>query len=225
VAERARGILAFTLIELLVVVAIIAILAALVVPVVRKAMVNSQFATATGNMRSLAGAVHLYTTDYGTFPRMRGPGSDWSAQNLWVTSIAPYLGISNVPTTPKDKVFRNPLETIHNARGDFGCNSYVFVQDKGTNVFDPVRPVQIKQPSKTVLLTMARERRGTGFGGTWYTEAQTFVDMGTNSPLAKPTDLNLGKIAYVNIDGSASTLRWDEFVERRAELLDPDKAK
>ena len=174
-------------------------------------------------MRSLAGAVQIYTADnQGTFPRMRGRGEDWSTTNLWVTAIAPYLGISNVPN--RAKVFLNPLESVHSSLADFGCNSYIFAQDKGTNSFEAVKVSRIKKPSRTVLLSMARERRVTGFGGTWYTESQTFVERGTNSPSAKPSDLTLGKIAYVNIDGSSSMLPWDEFVERREELLNPDKA-
>lgn len=218
------GLRGFSLIELLVVIAIIAILAALVVPAVQRSITSANFAKATGNMRSLAGAVNLYTSEFqGEFPRMRG--DDWRWENLWVTKVAPYLGISGTPTTSKDKVFLNPLETIHGTLSDFGCNSYIFAQDKGTNIAPTVKVFQVKQPSKTVLLSMASERRGTGFGGTWYMESQTFVEMGTNSPSAKPSDLNLGRIAFVNIDGSSSMLPWQEFVERREELLNPDKAR
>ena len=213
-----------TLIELLVVIAIIAILAALVAPAVQRSITSANFAKATGNMRSLAGAVNLYTSEFqGEFPRMRG--DDWRWENLWVTKVAPYLGISGTPTTSKDKVFLNPLETIHGTLSDFGCNSYIFAQDKDTNIAPTVKVFQVKQPSKTVLLSMASERRGTGFGGTWYMESQTFVEMGTNSPSAKPSDLNLGRIAFVNIDGSSSILPWQEFVERREELLNREIAR
>lgn len=215
---------AVTLIELLVVLAIITVLAAVAFPALQRSMLSSKFSVATAHMRSLAGAVHTYTADNkGTFPRMRGRGTDWSAGNLWVTAVAPYLGISNVPM--RKKVFLNPLETVHSSLSDFGCNSYIFAQDKSTNSFEAVRVANIKSPSKTVLLAMARERRSAGFGGTWYVESQTFVTMGTNSPSAKPSDLNLGKIAYVNADGSSSILPWEEFVVRREELLDPDKAE
>jgi prepilin-type N-terminal cleavage/methylation domain-containing protein len=214
----------FTLIELLVVVAIIAILAAIAAPAIQRAMVSANFSKATANMRSLAGAVQTYAADnQGTFPRMRGRGNDWNRQYLWVTSIAPYLGMSNVQIGTK--IFLNPLEAIHGSLADFGCNSYVLVQDRGNSAVEAMKISQIKQPSKTILLSMARERRGAGLGGTWYMESQTFVQMGTNSPSAKPSDLDFGRISFVNVDGSSSTLPWEEFVERREELLDPQKAK
>lgn len=222
------GFRGFTLIELLVVIAIIAMLAAFVVPTVQRSLTTANFVKATGNLRSLAAAVHQYAADnQGAFPRMRGEGANnWSAESLWVTKVAPYtLGKTNVPNSASDKIFLNPLEKLHNPRGDFGCNSYIFVQDKGTNSFEALKLAAIPRPSKTVMLAMARERRGAGFGGTWYMESQTFVDMGTNSPIAKPSDLNLGRIAFVNIDGSSSILPWQEFVERREELLDPAKAR
>ena len=75
----------FTLIELLVVIAIIAILAAILFPVFAKAREKAQTATCTSNLKQLATAMLMYTSDYDqrfpsvgdgfSYPR----GSDWVA--------------------------------------------------------------------------------------------------------------------------------------------------
>lgn len=228
VAGTAKSNIGFTLIELLVVLAIIALLALLVAPAVQRAIVSSNYSKATANMRALAGAVQIYTTDnQGTFPRMRGPGADWSWESLWPTTIAPYTtGKTNVPNSAYDKIYLNPLEKNHHRFTDFGCNSYIFANDKANRPpREAVKLASVPRPSKTIMLSMAQEKSGTTLKGTWYIESETFVDSGTNSQSAKPSDLGLGRISFINVDGSSSSLPWDEFVERRAELLDPQQAK
>ncbi|MBI5834931.1 MAG: prepilin-type N-terminal cleavage/methylation domain-containing protein [Armatimonadetes bacterium] len=75
----------FTLIELLVVIAIIAILAAILFPVFAKAREKAQTATCTSNLKQLATAMLMYTSDYDQrFPSVgdgfwNPRGSDWVA--------------------------------------------------------------------------------------------------------------------------------------------------
>jgi len=55
---------AFTLIELLVVIAIIAILAAILFPVFAQAKASAKVSTATSQIKQLALALPMYSTDY-----------------------------------------------------------------------------------------------------------------------------------------------------------------
>ena len=54
----------FTLIEILVVIAIIAILAAILFPVFSRARAKARQATCASNLKQLAMAMEMYTTDY-----------------------------------------------------------------------------------------------------------------------------------------------------------------
>jgi prepilin-type N-terminal cleavage/methylation domain-containing protein len=221
---------AFTLVELLVVVTILALLAAIALPAIGRARVSSGFATASGNMRALAGAVHMYAMDNdGTLPRMRGPGAgNWALDQSWPALVRPYLGVTNtgVSTLTNAMVFQDPNEKIHNKLSDFGCNAYVMVEDD-PGAKNALKLSQIAKPSKTILLAMAREQHGSGVRGTWYIKAQNFVSQGTNlaASQAKPSDRGTGKIAFVHVDGSAGMLLWEEFVAKREMLLDPAKAE
>src|SRR5579884_3483533 len=53
----------FTLVELLVVIALIAILAAILFPVIAQARESARSASCLSNLRQLAAAMHIYTTD------------------------------------------------------------------------------------------------------------------------------------------------------------------
>ena len=59
---------AFTLIELLIAIAIIAILAAIALPNFLEAQIRAKVAKAQADMRSLAGALEAYRTDYNEYP-------------------------------------------------------------------------------------------------------------------------------------------------------------
>lgn len=68
IADKPSGIGAFTLIELLIVVAIIGVLAAIAIPNFLSAQTRAKVARAQADLRTLAQAVEIYTTDCNRYP-------------------------------------------------------------------------------------------------------------------------------------------------------------
>jgi prepilin-type N-terminal cleavage/methylation domain-containing protein len=76
---------AFTLIELLTVIAIIAVLAAIIFPVFGQAKESAKKATCASNMRQLATAVNMYTTDFDdVYPTITGGDTGAGLIGGWV---------------------------------------------------------------------------------------------------------------------------------------------
>jgi prepilin-type N-terminal cleavage/methylation domain-containing protein/prepilin-type processing-associated H-X9-DG protein len=86
----ARG---FTLTELLVVIAIIAILASLLMPALTRSKASAKRVVCGGNLRQIALALDMYSSDYDQYPRVVGmlKAKTSSSVSLWNALILPYM--------------------------------------------------------------------------------------------------------------------------------------
>ena len=111
----------FTLIELLVVIAIIAILAASLFPVFARAREKARQTACNSNMKQLATAGRMYSTDYDNFIVPYALNSDPGGCAGWFNRLEPYVknkGIFNCPSTSGDGA-----ASVWNR--DYGYNNYM----------------------------------------------------------------------------------------------------
>lgn len=94
--------LGFTLIELLIVVAIIGILAAIAVPNFLNAQIRAKVSRTMTDLRSIATALEMYSTDRGTYPEGRATWAIFGLNKL-TTPVAFMASIPKDPFAPTDQ--------------------------------------------------------------------------------------------------------------------------
>ena len=153
--DKNAGTRAFTLIELLVVIAIIAILAAILFPVLSQARSAAKKTADASNMKQLATAMVMYSTDNdgGTPASMHNTGGN--IQRAWVFALAPY-------TTKVDELRISPADPKGRERTalkgtSYVINGYLTDTEEGMDEIDVVPGMtrsfdSLPRPTDTMLL-------------------------------------------------------------------------
>lgn len=81
----------FTLIELLIVIAIIAILAAMLMPVLAAARARAESAACINNLKQMATANIMYSSDYGVFVQPATANTSYGDQSEWMGTLFDYF--------------------------------------------------------------------------------------------------------------------------------------
>lgn len=131
--KKLNNLAGFTLIELLIVVAIIGILAAIAVPNFLNAQIRAKVARTMSDIRSMATALEMYSTDKGTYPPGRATWAVFGLDRL--TSPTSYM--ASIPTDP----FAPTESSTARSLGGYGwfpevLPNYVYLWEK--NFSDPL---------------------------------------------------------------------------------------
>jgi prepilin-type N-terminal cleavage/methylation domain-containing protein/prepilin-type processing-associated H-X9-DG protein len=171
--KRSEG--GFTLIELLVTIAIIAILAAMFLPALNKSKLSAQRAACENNLQQLGIATEIYLGDSGGKFFFRSFAAIPAGQQWWFGWLAsgaegqrafdlstgvlfPYLNASDVRLCPSP-VWNSPQFKPKgtNVIFSYGCNSYLFAAQNGTQTKTPVSANVISHPADTALYADAAQ--------------------------------------------------------------------
>ena len=186
----------FTLIELVVVISIILILAAMLLPVFERAVKSAEATSCLANVRHLALASQLYSSDYDEgLPPALLDLPDSTRQNCWDVLLLPYVGSRQIYLCPADE---NP--TAGPAYTNSLIHSYGINLDLAMIGGYPgasLRSTQIPQPCETILFFDLAQPHSYGWRASWgnmsqyvaarHNQASNFAFCAGNAKRIKPS--------------------------------------
>lgn len=228
-----KGNTAFTLVEMLIAIAIMAVLAALLIPVFRQTRESAKSAKSLSNLRTIGIAILGYTADNdGKFPTMWSSDSAAWTPPFWTDFIKPYLGNRTYDLSKtadlnyRPEVYKCPAwkENEHQYVSDYGNNCFVIVPTYSdpSNTWWPNDPVQLNRiptPSQTVMVANSSSGTSTGPRGTWLIRTDSFIANPQKGAACQPGPIFNDVVHSVFADGHTEAIPYEEFVERRRELM------
>jgi len=204
---------AFTLVEILVVIAIIAVLAALLIPAARGMIERSQSTRSTSNLRQIGAAVALYTTEHdGSFPFLNathertGFGTIYWPLQLENTVLNHPRKHAHDGT--KHRIFRDPTlpRSSSHVMSDYGGNPLVFLNAWASPTARPLRLLNVRSPSKTIMVSTAKEPPANR--GSWWLHYD--YPTGGNTIAVADARLIGGHVGAVFVDGHVESIPGDK---------------
>ena len=217
----------FTLIELLTVIAIIGILAAIIIPTVGRVRASARDASCKSNLRQIALATTLYTTERGVFPLSSGnnPGGNWR------NALRPYMNagpaVANNENNSETVVCPSrviiPTNPADNLRASYSAHPRILVNPGDLTAGTPgaVSVSKVKRPSQIILFGDATQQsNGGSHGQFWSVTAMTSNQdsaNGLDDPIVADaaTDIDPTSQAYIRYrhNGAANMVFVDAHVE------------
>lgn len=116
--------LGFSLIELLAIISIITIIAAIIVPIVDTVRNSARKTKSLSNLRQLASAIHMYSSDNkGFYPvgyyTSAHSSTAFDNERYWYLEIAPYLDQYTIANDPSKSVLVSPFAEDELSLGEF----------------------------------------------------------------------------------------------------------
>jgi len=156
----------FTLIELVVVISIILILAAMLLPVFERAVKSAEAVSCLANIRHLALASQLYSSDYDEQlpPALLDvPGS--TKKNCWDVLLLPYVGSSQIYLCPADENPTYGPAYTNSLMHSYGINLDITMIGGYSGA--SLRSNQIPRPCETILFFDLAQPYSYGWRASW----------------------------------------------------------
>ena len=187
----------FTLIELVVVISIIMILAAMLLPVFERTVKSAEAISCLANVRNLALASQLYSTDYdgGLPPALLDlPGS--TKKNCWDILLLPYGGSRQTYLCPADENPTYGPAYANSLTHSYGINLDITMIDGYPGA--SLRVTQIPRPCATILFFDLAQPYSYGWRASWgnmsqyvaarHNQASNFAFFAGNAKRIKPSE-------------------------------------